>query len=60
DMTWRKIAFGLDIYNENINKKKSMIHPRIFIEDFSKLPTFTWKEFNQRVQSGANFVVCDV
>ncbi|CAG8623151.1 14316_t:CDS:2, partial [Dentiscutata erythropus] len=36
-----------------------MIHTHISIEDYDKLPKFTWKEFNQRVHSGANLVVCD-
>ncbi|KAF0554860.1 heme peroxidase [Gigaspora margarita] len=41
------------------DEKKSMIHPHISVEDYDKLSKFTWKEFNERVRTGANLVVCD-
>ncbi|KAF0535888.1 heme peroxidase [Gigaspora margarita] len=39
--------------------EKTMVHAHYKIEDYVKLPEFTWEEINERVQRGAYLVVCD-
>ncbi|CAG8465360.1 9912_t:CDS:10 [Acaulospora morrowiae] len=45
--------------NESSIEKRSMIHTYINHKEYLNLPEITWDEFNERVQSGAYFVVCD-
>ncbi|CAG8483908.1 9443_t:CDS:2, partial [Racocetra persica] len=52
------VFFELKWNHDFMSEKKSTRHPYICSEVYKKLPNFTWNEFNERVQHGANFVVC--
>ncbi|CAG8460621.1 14501_t:CDS:10 [Racocetra persica] len=45
--------------DETNAEKKTMMHAHINHQDYIKLPEFTWEEINERVQRGAQLVVCD-
>ncbi|CAJ0924731.1 9628_t:CDS:2 [Entrophospora sp. SA101] len=56
---WKYTLLNFKEENEEGNNKKSIISLHITKECFDKLPEFTWREVNERVQCGAYLVVCD-
>ncbi|CAJ0835814.1 9715_t:CDS:10 [Entrophospora sp. SA101] len=60
-LIWITVIIATFIFEENEegNNKKSIISLHITKECFDKLPEFTWREVNERVQCGAYLVVCD-
>ncbi|CAJ0825833.1 11800_t:CDS:10 [Entrophospora sp. SA101] len=58
---WANVYLGIETYclSYGFESLYYRIAYLIWIKDLDKLPEFTWREVNERVQRGAYLVVCD-